>query len=258
MPTALVTGASSGIGWELALELARQGHNLVLSARREDKLRQLQQQILAAHPNLTVTLQPADLSQPGAGAALAVALADQQIDVLVNNAGFGDYGLFWETDARIMEEMLAVNVVALTALTRAILPSMVSRKTGRILNVASTAAFFPGPYMAVYYASKAYVLSFSGALSEELKNTQVTVTCLCPGPTTSEFQERASLKTSKIMQLSMMDAATVAKQGVAATLRGQRTVVPGLQNRLNVFAPRILSRTRLAQIIARAQGPQQS
>ena len=255
MPTALVTGASAGIGLELAREFARRGHDLVLVARREDKLRALATEIESGHAGLTVRVVAADLSRPEAPQEIFRQLAGVSIDALANNAGFADYGLFAAADPASMQDMLAVNVLALTSLTRLFLPDMLARRRGCILNVASTAAFFPGPFMAVYYASKAYVLSFSEGLAEELKDSGVTVTCLCPGPTSSEFQKRAEMTGSRLMQSVMMDAKTVAEEGVAAALAGKFMVVPGRRNRLNVLAARILPRARLAKIIRDVQGP---
>src|SRR5271156_1552208 len=192
--TALITGASFGIGSEFARIFAREGYNLVLVARSADKLRQLASELEKAHGTRSLIL-AADLTEPGASAYVLdqTTRADIQVDVLVNNAGFGQYGLFVEKDLEECLPQIQLNVTTLTHLTRLYLPAMVGRQSGRILNVASTAAFQPGPLMAVYFATKAYVLYLSEALSNELQETGVTVTCLCPGPTATEFQERAKI-----------------------------------------------------------------
>ncbi|MBW3635782.1 MAG: SDR family oxidoreductase [Armatimonadetes bacterium] len=253
MKTALVTGASSGIGWEIAKELARKRFDLVLVARREDKLRELAK-LLQPHVGITVLV--ADLSESGAPQHIFEALQDRQIDILVNNAGFATYGPFADADLEKNLELLNVNIVALTHLTRLFLPAMLQRKSGQILNVASVASFFPGPLMATYYASKAYVLSFSEALNEETRESGVSVTCLCPGATTSEFQTRAAMQSSKLADAHFMSAKAVAQRGVRAMLHGDALCVPGLSNRLLVaLAPRLLPRGALAGLVRRWQEP---
>ena len=252
--TALITGASSGIGLELANVFARNGYDLVLVARREDKLLALQS-TLEARYGIRAKVLCADLSEPNAPGELFDALQEEKvtIDILVNNAGFATYGEFAQTDLDTELQLLQVNIAALTHLTKLFLPPMLERKRGKILNVASIAAFQPGPLMAVYYASKAYVLSFSEALSEELDGSGVSVTCLCPGTTTSGFQERAAMQSSKLVQGALMSAATVANRGYRALMRGQRVSVPGTKNRLFTLAPRILPRSWSAKIVKRAQ-----
>src|SRR6202795_3291921 len=192
--TALITGASFGIGHELAGIFAREGYNLVLVARTADKLRQLASDLEKTHGTRSLIL-AGDLSSPGAAAYIhdQTTRAELAVDVLVNNAGFGQFGLFAENDLEECLQQIQLNITTLTHLTRLYLPDMLSRKSGRILNVASTAAFQAGPLMAVYYATKAYVLHFSEAIANELEGTGVTVTCLCPGPTSTEFQERAKI-----------------------------------------------------------------
>lgn len=248
--TALVTGASSGIGLEIAKELARKRFDLVLVARREDKLQEL---AALLSPHVKVTVLPFDLSLPEAPQQLFHALQGTSIDLLINNAGFADYGLFVESDAQKMSDMLAVNIVALTKLTRLFLPPMIERKRGRIMNVASVAAYFPGPLMSVYYASKAYVLSFSEALINEVEGTGVTVTCLCPGATSSEFQGVAGMGDSKLIQNVTVTSKAVAQKGVRAMLRGDGVYVPGLNNQLVTLVPRLLPRGALAPFIRRLQ-----
>ncbi|MCA9922498.1 MAG: SDR family oxidoreductase, partial [Anaerolineales bacterium] len=212
--TALITGASGGIGYELARKIAQQGHNLVVVARSESKLMKLAQDFNKQF-GVNVTVMVKDLAQSAAPDEIYNELQANEIDVdiLVNNAGFASYGLFHELDRQKELNMMQVNMVALTHLTHLFLPGMVERGYGRILNIASTAAFQPGPLMAVYYATKAYVLSFSEAIANELDGTGVTVTALCPGPTESGFQARAAMEDSKLVQSGLMDAATVAKMG---------------------------------------------
>ena len=180
--TALITGASVGIGRDLAELFARDGHHLVLTARNEGQLQELAAKLRDQyHVNVEVIVQ--DLSVAGASQQIFERLQSKPIDYVVNNAGFGSHGLFAGAELQSQLAMLQVNIVALTHLTRLLLPGMLARKSGRILNVASLAAFLPGPYMAVYYATKAYVLSFSEALSSETAGSGVTVTALCPGAT---------------------------------------------------------------------------
>ena len=249
LKTALVTGASSGIGLEFAKLLAREGHDLVLVARRREVLEGLAQE-LAVKQGVAVRVIAKDLAAPNSAAEIFAELETERIDidVLVNNAGLGLHGRFWETDLDRQIEIIQVNVEALTALTGRFLPGMVARGRGRIVNVASTAAFQPGPYMAAYYATKAYVLSFSEALAVELSDTGVTVTALCPGPTETEFQAAAGLEDTLLFKGPLvMDAAKVARLGWAAAKLGKRVVIPGLANKLLKeivrFSPRRLATT---------------
>jgi len=252
--TALITGASSGIGLELARLFAQGGFDLVLVARSAPKLEDLARELREKH-GVAATVLAKDLANPAAPGEIFDELqrAGIAIDVLVNNAGFATYGSFSETDLQRELDLLQVNVVALTHLTKLFLPPMLERRSGRILNVASTAAFQPGPLMAVYYASKAYVLSFSEALFNELDGSGVTVTALCPGPTRSGFQERAAMTESKLVQGHIMDAATVAAEGYAAMLRGKRTVVPGRGNQLWGLAAKLLPTSVTLKLVRRAQ-----
>jgi short-subunit dehydrogenase len=253
-PIALVTGASAGIGKELARRFARGGHDLVLTARRTDELRALADELRTAGGAAHVF--PADLSDPTAPRALhdAVEAAGLTVDVLVNNAGFGVYGPFANAEPDRLLAMLRVNVLALTELTRLFIPGMVARGRGRVLNVASTAAFQPGPLMAGYYASKAYVLSLSEALAHELRGTGVTVTCLCPGPTRTEFASAAAMHGSKLFDSpNVADAAPVAEVGYRATMRGRRVAIPGALNRLGAFGTRFAPRSLLMRIVERIQ-----
>ncbi|HET6576603.1 MAG TPA: SDR family oxidoreductase [Fimbriiglobus sp.] len=253
-PVALVTGASAGIGRELARRFARGGHDLVLTARRVDELRTLADELRAA--GVTAHVVPADLSDPAAPRKLfdEIAAAGLTVDVLVNNAGFGVYGPFADADPDRLLAMVRVNVLALTELCRLFIPGMVARGRGRVLNVASTAAFQPGPLMAGYYATKAYVLSLSEALAHELRGTGVTVTCLCPGPTRTEFAAVAAMDGSKLFDSpNVADAASVAEVGYQASMRGRRVAIPGVLNRLGVFSTRFAPRSFLMRIVERIQ-----
>ena len=258
--TALITGASVGIGHELARQFARGGYDLVLVARSEDKLKTVAAEMRTL--GVRADYITSDLAKPEAPLALFadVRNRDLNVDVLVNNAGFGALGKFHELDPQRQLDMIQVNVTALVELTHLFLQGMVARNAGGgVLNVASTAAFQPGPHMAIYYASKAFVLSFSEAIAEELKNTPITVTALCPGPTHSEFRARAKMDDSPVFRSKLiptMTAAAVAKAGYQAFKRGKRVVVPGLVNKLAVQSNRIGPRslvTRMAGKINRSK-----
>ena len=238
MSRALVSGASSGIGRELARLLARDGHEVILVARRERELRELADEIGGA------TVLAIDLAERGAVERVVRAAGD--VDVLVNNAGFGDYGPFVTSDVTRQLAMIDLNVRALTELTHAYLAGMVRRRFGRVLNVASTAAFQPGPYLATYSATKAFVLSFSEALAEEVRGHGVSVTALCPGPTASGFQSAARMQSSwMVRRVPMPSAASVAEAGYAAMLAGRPVAVVGRGNRLMVQATRVVPRAAL-------------
>ncbi len=250
-PLALVTGASGGIGEELARQMASK-YRLVLVARSQDKLEALAKDLGGAE---VIAL---DLAAPDATQKLMAQLEAKKlhIEVLVNNAGFGDYGEFYAADPAKLEQMVLLNVHTLTMLTRALLPNMVANKRGKILNVASTAAFMPGPLMAVYYASKAYVLSFGEALSEELKGTGVTVTTLCPGPVKTGFQDQAAMNDSKLLQSPMnpmMTTAEVSSQALVALEQGTRIIIPGLMNQILAFVPRFMPRAFVPTMVKNAQ-----
>jgi short-subunit dehydrogenase len=257
-PTALVTGASSGIGRELALVLARNGYDLVLVARRVAELESLAAELQSAHRTTSLVV-PVDLSAADAVATVSDAVRDAgvEVDVLVNNAGLGGHGRFAETDVSSDEQQLAVNIVALTRLTKAFLPAMLSRRRGRILNVASTAAFQPGPYMAIYYASKAYVLSFTEALAEELRGTGVTATALCPGAVHTDFFEVAALGRDSRLERSAgtLTADVVAQAGYDAMVRGRPMVIPGVMNRIGMESLRVAPRRLVPRIVARLHPP---
>jgi uncharacterized protein len=250
--TALVTGASFGIGLELARIVARENHNLVLVARTGDKLRQLASELEQAHGTRSLIL-AVDLTEPGAAAYVLdqTSRADVAVDVLVNNAGFGQYGRFAESDIEQCLRQIQLNIATLTHLTRLYLPGMIERRSGGILNVASTAAFQPGPLMAVYFATKAYVLHFSEAIANELQGSGVVVTCLCPGATTTEFHKRAKATGMRLLRMGSMDAHTVAEDGYRALTAGKRVVISGFRNWLVAQSVRFAPR-RVATAIARA------
>jgi short-subunit dehydrogenase len=243
METVLVTGASSGIGLELAKVFAENGSHLVLTARREEKLEQLAEQI-RRDCGVEVLVLAADLSDPASPSAILeeVRKREMVVDVVVNNAGFGVIGPFCEQPLQRQLDVLQVNLVALTHLTRLFLPAMVERGRGGILNVASTAAFQPGPGMAVYFATKAYVLSLTEALAEELLGTGVTASCLAPGPTATEFESQAEMDGVILFRLGTMTARNVAKSGYKGFRRGKVVVVPRVTNKLAAFATRFAPR----------------
>jgi hypothetical protein len=249
---ALVTGASAGIGRELARILAREGHDLVLVARREPELTALAAELKERYgaDGRVIT---ADLSKARAAQTLVKELGPSaQVDVLVNNAGFGGHGAFHERERDAEMRQIAVNITALTDLTRLLLPGMVERHRGRILNVASTAAFQPGPFMAVYYATKAYVLSFSQALAEELSGTGVTVTTLCPGVTETEFQRVAGVEDVPLTKGPLsMSAESVAEAAFKGMTRGKLLVIPGVHNKVGAQATRLAPRRVMLKVVRR-------
>jgi len=252
MRHALVTGASSGIGRELARDLAAEGCDLTLTARREERLRDLAAEV--RERGVEVRVLAHDLSDPAACDRLVEELqaAKVEIDVLVNNAGVGDFGDFAQADPERLQRMIQLNVTSLTRLTRLLLPGMLRRGEGRILNVASTAAFQPGPHMAVYFATKAYVLHFSEALAEELSGTGVTVTALFPGATRSEFFEEAGMQSSGLIQgRPLPSAAQVAAFGLRAMKKGRRVAVHGPANRLLILLTRVMPRRVLSFVTGR-------
>jgi short-subunit dehydrogenase len=242
-PITLITGASAGIGAALANEFASQGHELVLVARRAPELDALADAI-ASHKGPRPWVVTLDLAQPDAGARLADILGDKGLEpqFVVNNAGFGLYGLAADLDRSAQLAMIDVNVRVLTDLSLRFAANMAKHRGGT-LNVASVASFMPGPGMAVYHATKAYVLSLSEALSRELAPQGVRVTALCPGPVTTEFQDRAGIPKGKMPAILRLSAAEVARQGYAGLMQGRRVVVPGLGNRLLAALPRLLPRT---------------
>jgi uncharacterized protein len=240
MEYALITGASSGIGLELANIMAREGHHLILVARRQTNLASLKQ-ALEAQYKVNVVVMVMDLSLPKQAQALFQACEEQGLVVncLVNNAGFGDYGAFGLEKLDTYQSMLQLNVMALTELTALFLAGMRARQSGRIMNVGSIAAFQPIPNFSVYAASKAYVMQFTEALNYELRGSGVTVTLLSPGVTETGFVARANMGHAANAQGKLMDAATVAKQAYQAMMQGKLNVTPGWKNKLITFGSRI-------------------
>lgn len=254
-PIALITGASSGIGLELAHLFARESHDLALVARSHDKLKHIAEELQQTY-GVQVKYYAKDLSVSSSPEEIFDALQSEggNIDVLVNNAGFGWRGEFAQMELSDILGMIQVNITTLTHLTRLFLPGMLDRKRGKILNVASTAAFQPGPMMAIYYASKAYVLSFSEALSEELQGTGLTVTAFCPGPTATNFGERAGYSNEKILGgILSMNSHTVALDGYKGLMKGKSVVVSGWRNWFGTQLVRFLPRPLPARMIKKIQ-----
>ncbi len=250
----LITGASSGIGKELAQLFAKDGRDLVLVARNEVELKKTAKD-LSDKFGISTFVIPKDLSISSAPDEILEELKklELNVDVLVNNAGFGSYGAFVKTDLKTSIEMIQVNVTALTHLTWLILPQMIKNGKGKVLNVASLAAFPPGPYMNVYYSTKAYVLSFSVALNEELKGTGVSVTVLCPGPTDTNFQKRIGLTSAETFSLKSATAQKVALIGYKGLNKGKLIVIPGFINKLTAFALRFIPKKTAAHFVAIGQ-----
>ena len=251
--TALITGASSGFGVWFARLFAEDGFDVVLVARTVEPMEAVADEVRRRH-GVTATVVPADLSVDGAATALMRRLEDTPVDALVNNAGFSTYGSFAEEDAATLDEMLHVNMVTLTELTRACLPSMIERRWGRVLMLGSIASFTAAPMTAAYAATKGYVLSLSLALGQELKGTGVSVTALCPGPTQTGFQARADMAGSKLIAgRSLPGAEEVARAGYRALKRGRPYVVTGASSRAFAMATRVLPRTTASMIAGRSQ-----
>jgi uncharacterized protein len=241
---ALITGASAGLGVEFARQLSMRGHALVLAARRRDRIEALAEELGNAR---AVTI---DLSKAGAATKLIAdcAAAGEQVEILVNNAGFGLIGRFAELDPKRLRQMIDLNVATLTDLCRAVAPGMIERRSGGIVNVASTAAFQPGPNMAVYFATKAYVLSLTEALHEELKPHGVKVSCLCPGPTRTEFGEVAGFGGNVAFDRVAMGAPEVVRAGLDGLDKNDAVVVPGLMNKTVAASTRFVPRSLVRRI----------
>lgn len=248
--SALITGASAGIGAELARVFAANGHDLVLVARRRDALEALAGQLEGKH-GITATVIVDDLGDPESPDRIfaAVRAAGIDVDVLVNNAGFGLGGQFSDTPIEREMDMVQVNITALMQLTKLFVAPMLRRRTGYVMNVASTAAFFPGPGMSVYYATKAFVFSFSQAIAEELGDLGITVSCLCPGPTETEFTLVAQLDRPKLFEHNVADARDVAEFGYRALMAGWRVAIPGARNKFLVQAQRFVPRRFVARAV---------
>lgn len=254
--TVLITGASGGLGLALAHRFAKEGYDLILTARRADKLEEAKATLESAH-NIRVTPLACDLGASGSAAQLMAQIDAQglSVDILVNNAGFGDFGAFADSDINKQSSMVQLNVTTLMELTHAVLPAMRRKGYGKILNVASIAAFQQGPYMSVYYATKAFVLSFSQALARELKGSGITVTVLCPGPIDTGFVEAADLGRSKLFRsLPVSTAKAVADYGYQALMKGKTVAVHRLSNKLLVFSVRFAPRSLVGHMVCQIQG----
>lgn len=257
MPTALVTGASRGIGRELARQLAQRGHDLVLVARTVEDLEALSAELSEAH-DVSCRVMPADLADPAGPQGLFAACEAEGlvVDVLVNNAGFGSNGAFVEQDLARELAMIQVNCTALTALTGLFLPGMLARKRGRVLNIASTAGFQAGPYMAVYYATKAYVISFTEAVAHEVAGSGVTVTAHCPGATESAFSAVSGNDKSKLFTKQQpASAEDVARHALDAMEAGKKVAVHGFMNWLGVVGGKLGPRSVAASIAGSLNQP---
>ena len=252
--TALITGASSGIGKEFARLFAADDSNLVLVARREDRLKALADE-LKSEFGVDVFILQKDLAEKNAPREIFETLQKEgmEIDVVVNSAGFGARGSFADLGEEAQIDMLQVNVVALTHLTRLFLPGIIERGRGGILNVGSLAGFQPGPNLSVYYATKAYVLSFTEALSEEIKNPDIKITCLAPGPVRTEFGSKSELDDSLLFKLSLMDVEPVVKAGYEGFRKGKVIVVPGIKQQLIPFLIRFTPRFLVRKIVKSLQ-----
>jgi short-subunit dehydrogenase len=249
--TALITGASSGIGLDLARLMAPR-FDLIITARNQADLERIARELETQHGN-HVHVVLADLAKPEAPVQLFTEIERRglPVDILVNNAGFGLYGSFAENDLQQELEMVQVNIAALTALTKLALSGMLKRKRGRIMNVASTAGFQPGPLMAVYYATKAYVIMFSEAIANELKGRGITVTCLCPGATATQFAGRAKMEESRLFKMGAMKSADVAQAGYTGMMAGKTMVIPGFINKTLAMSVRFSPR-KLVTAISRS------
>lgn len=254
MTTVLITGASGGIGLSIAKRFATEGYDLVLVARSSDRLAAVAEELR----RVRVDTVAADLATPGGADTVVAAVAEAglDIDILVNNAGAGLYGPFAATPLERELEMIQLNVSSLVQLTKRIMPGMLARRRGRIVNVASVAAFLPGPYQSVYYATKAFVLSFSEALAEELRGTGVGITTVCPGPTVTGFHAAARVRRARPVGAGFwMSADAVAEATVRAVQKGQRVVIPGIRQRVLVWGIRLLPRWLVARVAGMTSEP---
>ena len=258
MTTTLITGASAGLGEAFATALAARGDTLILTARRTDRLDALAVRLRADH-GVAVTVFSADLADPAAPAQLLadIAAAGLSVDLLVNNAGFGARGDFAALDGAMQAGMIDLNCRALVALSHGVLPAMIARGSGGILNVASIAAFQPGPWMSVYYATKAFVLSFSEGLHEEVKAHGVHVSALCPGPTRTEFADVAGMADSTLFQRFASDVDAVVRDGLAAIATNRAVAVSGRVNAVAASGVRFMPRGIARRIAGRLQRARQ-
>jgi short-subunit dehydrogenase len=259
LTTALITGASSGIGYELSKVMAEHGHDLVLVARRKDNLDTLANYLRREY-RVSVTVLAEDLSDPGAAERIYQTLHNEHIpvDILINNAGVGTWGRFSEQNYADLTAMIQLNILALTQLSRLFAVDMVRRGLGKIVNIASVAGYLPGPYMAVYNASKAYVVSFSEALRVELKGTGISVTAVCPGPTSSEFHHHAgTVDIPALRKMPMLGSGQVARRTYRAMKKHRAVYIPGRTNRLLVWLLNVIPTRLVSWVAARVMKPQQ-
>lgn len=255
MTYALITGASGGLGYEFAKIFAKNKYQLILVARTQEKLLKIQKELQEKY-QIDVKTISADLSQLSVLQKIYDQLRKEKIfiEILVNNAGFATYGKFQEIDTQTQIEEINLNVIALTTLTKLFLPEMIKKNKGMILNIASTAAFLPGPLMAVYYATKAYVLSFSQAVNNELAGTGVTITTLCPGPTKTGFEKRAHMENSKLFKANTMDAYAVAQAGFDGLMQRKSVVIPGFRNWILAKSVKFVPTNLVMKIVKQIQG----
>ena len=249
----LITGASAGIGYELCKQFAKDNHNLILVSRDEKKLNRVAEE-LREHYRIKTKVISKDLSVKSAATEIYEVLSRESIavEILVNNAGFNVYGSFFETDLSKELEMIQLNLVSLVQLTKMFLPGMIKNRSGRILNIGSTGSYVPGPLNAVYCATKAFVRSFSEALAEETQGSGVTVTILCPGATATEFAKRAHIENTRLFMGRKMTADAVAKIGYQALMGGKRTVIAGIENKLQVFSTHFASNSMVTRMVKKA------
>ena len=254
--TVLITGATKGIGYELTKLFVQDSYNLVLIARDKDKLESIKDVFSKKYPSIDILIIAKDLSKPNAAFEIFYEIEKKQIiiDVLVNNAGIGDFGKFYNEDLSKIAAIMQINMIALTELTRLFLDKMVMRQKGKILNVSSMAAFQPGPYMAVYYASKAYVQSFSEAIASELEGSGISITTLCPGPTKSGFQHEVGSEDSRLAKLNLLlSSEYVAKYGYKALHANKEVAIPGFINSSLRNTAKIIPRKTAIQVVKKLQ-----
>jgi short-subunit dehydrogenase len=253
MRTALITGASSGIGLELAHVLADEKSDLILVARNKEKLLALAEE-LKRNNDINIKVIAKDLSKPEEVKALIDEVQNENIQYLINNAGFGYFGAYHECGWKTTQDMMELNMITLAHLTHSLLPKMIERGCGKIINVASVAGFLPGPNMAVYYATKAFVLHFSEAIAQELKGTGVTVTALCPGPTESQFMDVSGMAETKLVKgRKLPTSKQVAEYGYQAMMRGQHVAVHGWGNFILSVLPRLFPRRLTTWVVSLIQ-----
>ena len=256
MKTVLITGASSGIGYEFAKIYAKKGYNLVITARRKNNLDRIKQELESFDTAICVDIIVLDLSKQNSAKELYEVVKQRGIliDTLINNAGFGVYGNFIETDIEKEIDMIELNIKSLVVLTKLFLKDMVSRNNGTIINVASTAAFQPGPLMSVYYASKSFVLSFTEAIRNEVRDTNVNISVLCPGPTDTEFEKSASLEESSLFtKLKVMKPEKVAIIGYKGINRNKSVIIPGILNNILITFNKIIPRALVINFVRKLQ-----